>query len=55
MQSDGRRGPGRGPGSGAGQAPAPKAATEAAAGRTVTPELTYTGVWPGGREAGAKQ
>jgi hypothetical protein len=34
-----------------GPAPAPKAA----AGRTVTPELTYTGVWPGGREAGAKQ
>jgi hypothetical protein len=33
------------------KAPAPKAA----AGRTVTPELTYTGVWPGGRETGAKQ
>ena len=33
------------------KAPAPKAA----AGRTVTPELTYTGAWPGGRETGAKQ
>jgi hypothetical protein len=31
-------------------APAPKSA----AGRTVTPDLTYTGVWPGGRETGAK-
>jgi hypothetical protein len=30
--------------------PVPKAV----AGRGVTPELTYTGVWPGGRESGAK-
>jgi len=41
-------------------APAPVAAAkpappQPAAGRTVTPEMTYTGVWPGGREAGAKQ
>lgn len=35
----------------AAKAPAPKPA----AGRTVTSELTYTGVWPGGREAAAKQ
>lgn len=36
-------------------AKAPSPAPKAAAGRTVTPELTYTGVWPGGRETGAKQ
>jgi hypothetical protein len=31
---------------------APKAATpKPAGGRAVTPEMTYTGVWPGGREA----
>jgi hypothetical protein len=36
-------------------AKAPAPASKAAAGRTVTPELTYTGAWPGGREAGAKQ
>ena len=36
-------------------AAAPAAAPKAAAGRGGTPELTYTGVWPGGREAGAKQ
>jgi hypothetical protein len=36
-------------------APAKAPAPKAAAGLTVTPELTYTGVWPGGREAGAKQ
>ena len=45
--------PAAAPGAAPAKAPAPKAA--AAAGRTVTPELTYTGVWPGGREAGAKQ
>jgi hypothetical protein len=44
----------------AASAPAAPAAAKAAApkppgGRTVTPELTYSGVWPGGREAGAKQ
>jgi hypothetical protein len=31
------------------------AAAAAATGRTVTPQLTYTGVWPGGRESGAKK
>jgi hypothetical protein len=37
-------------------APAAKApASKPAAGRPVTPELSYTGVWPGGRETGAKQ
>ena len=36
-------------------AKAPSPAPKAAAGRTGTPELTYTGVWPGGRETGAKQ
>ena len=36
-------------------AKAPALAPKAAAGRAVTPELTYTGVWPGGRETGAKQ
>jgi hypothetical protein len=36
-------------------AKAPALAPKAAAGRTVTPELTYTGAWPGGRETGAKQ
>lgn len=37
-------------------APAPKAAVaKPPAGRTVTPEMTYSGVWPGGRETGAKQ
>jgi len=36
-------------------AAAPAPAPKAAAGRSVTPELTYTGVWPGGRETGAKQ
>ena len=36
-------------------AKAPAPASKAAAGRIVTPELTYTGAWPGGREAGAKQ
>ena len=35
--------------------PAKAPAAKAAPGRAVTPELTYTGVWPGGREAGAKQ
>jgi hypothetical protein len=30
-------------------------APKAAGGRIVTPEMTYTGVWPGGREIGAKQ
>jgi len=33
------------------KSPAPKAV----AGRGTTPELTYTGVWPGAREAGSKQ
>ena len=37
-------------------APAAKAAAPKAPGaRGVTQELTYTGVWPGGREAAAKQ
>ena len=36
-------------------APAKGPAPKPAAGRTVTPELTYTGTWSGGREAGAKQ
>jgi hypothetical protein len=37
-------------------APAAKAAApKAPGGRSVTQEMTYTGVWPGGREAGAKQ
>ena len=35
----------------AAKSPGPKAV----AGRGATPELTYTGVWPGGREAGPKQ
>jgi hypothetical protein len=30
-------------------------ASKATAGRSGTPELTYTGVWSGGRESGAKQ
>ena len=33
------------------EGPTPRAATR----RGGTPELTYIGVWPGGREAGAKQ
>ena len=36
-------------------AKAPAPAPKAAASRAVAPELTYTGVWPGGRETGAKQ
>ncbi len=37
-------------------AAAPKRPTpKVVAGRGTAPELTYTGVWPGGREVGAKQ
>ena len=43
--------PAAAPAAAASKAPAPKAA----AGRSGTPELTYTGVWSGGRESGAKQ